>query len=177
MRVFVRRMVGAALFDDRTYEEVEADRHATAQALGVVVLSSLATGVGWIGTGPDRLGSVAVLTAAAVLAWIGWATLVYVIGTSLLPQPQTRADVGELLRTLGYAQSPGVLRALGAVPVVGSAATAVVMLWTLATMVVAVRHALDYQSTARAIVVCVTGWLLSLLMFAVIGLIFAPVVS
>jgi len=170
-------MVGAALFDGSTYEQVEADRGATLQAVIVVVLSSLSAGLAWIGVEAGRLGAIAVMSVLAVLAWVCWATLVDLIGTRLLPQVQTRADVGELLRTLGFAQSPGVLRVLGLLPLVGSTATVVVEVWTLGTMVVAVQHALDYSSVTRAVAVCVTGWLLSLLMFVIIGIMFASAVS
>ena len=173
MSVFIGRMIGAAMFDDGTYEAVEADRHATGQALGVVLLSSLATG---LGAGSGRPGAIAVFSAAAVFAWIIWATLVCVLGTGLLAQPQTRSDVGELLRTLGYAQSPGVLRALGILPLVGPVILVLVTVWTLATMVTAVRHALDYQSTIRALAVVVTGWVVAFVMFAIIGLFWSPVV-
>jgi hypothetical protein len=173
MSAFIGRMIGAATFDDGTYETVEADRHATGQALGVVLLSSLATG---LGAGSGHLGAIVTLGAAAVLAWIAWATLVYLIGTTLFPQPQTRADVGELLRTLGYAQAPGVLRAFGVLPLVGPLVLVIVTAWTIATMVVAVRHALDYQSTSRALAVVVTGWIMALAVFAVIGVFWSPIV-
>ncbi len=94
-----------------------------------------------------------------------------------MPEAQTQADTGELLRTLGFAQSPGVLRALGVVGGLGPAVAGLTALWTLATMVVAVRQALDYTSTGRAVAVCVAGWLLALLMFGIIGVFFAAPVS
>ena len=103
--------------------------------------------------------------------------MTYIIGAELLPEAQTKADVGELLRTLGFAQAPGVLRALGVFGGIGPAVAGLTALWTLATMVVAVRQALDYTSTGRAVVVCVAGWLVVLVMFGVIGVFFASPVS
>jgi hypothetical protein len=131
----------------------------------------------WIDIRTGRVGALVAMSVLALLAWACWAILVTVIGKRLLPQPETRSDVGELLRTLGFAQSPGLLRVLGLLPFVGFAATAAVEFWTLATMVLAVQHALDYSSVTRAVAVCVTGWLLSFLVFLIIGLLFAPVVS
>ena len=177
MFIFIRRMIGAALLDVRVYEDVEADRGATGQALMVVLLASVGTGIGWVGVGTGQLWTMAVLSVVAVAAWIAWALLTYLVGTQLLPEAQTRADPGELLRTLGFAQSPGVLRALGGVGGFGPAVAGLTALWTLATMVVAVRQALDYTSTGRAVAVCLVGWLLALVMFGVIGVFFAPPVS
>ena len=177
MTTFLARMIGAATFNTRTYEEVEADTHATGHALAVVLLASLGAGVGWIGVEPQRLWAIAVLTMVAVSGWVAWAFLTYAIGTRLLPEPQTRADPGELLRTLGFAQSPGVIRVFALVPGFGPVITGVAAVWTLATMVVAVRQALDYTSTLRAFAVCVTGWMLALAMFWVIGIFFASPVS
>ena len=177
MASFTTRMLGAAMLDSRVYEDVEADTRSTGQALTVVVLASVGDGVGWIGVGPGGASAMLVLTAVAVAGWVAWAALTYLIGTHLLPEPQTRADIGQLMRTLGFAQAPGVLRVLGVIPGLAPITTAVVAFWTLATTVVAVRQALDYSSTGRAIAVCVTGWVVAVVMFLVIGLVFAPAVS
>jgi hypothetical protein len=108
---------------------------------------------------------------------MAWAMLTYLIGTRLLPEPQTRADVGELLRTIAFASAPGVLRVFGVIPILGLTFYALASIWMLLAMIVAVRQALDYTSTARAVGVCVIGWALSLAIAAVFGTIFAPTVS
>ncbi len=106
MASFTQRMIGAAKLDVHTYEEVEADTTATGQAMGVVVLSSIASGIGAVayGAGP---GLVVVGAIAALIGWFLWAFVTYVVGTKILPEPQTRSDVGELLRTIGFSASPG----------------------------------------------------------------------
>ena len=156
MSTFAERMIGAAKFDVPTYEEVEADTTATTQAMGVVVLSSIAQGIGFLTQGG---GSGFVVGAiAALIGWIIWAFLVYIIGTKVLPEPQTRSDLGELLRTTGFSASPGVLRVLGAIPLFGGLIILAVSIWMLIAMIIAVRQALDYQSTGRAVGVCLIGW-------------------
>jgi hypothetical protein len=165
--------LGAAILDGRTYEEVEADRTATGQAALVVLLSSVAAGVGSVGTGVFDLRGIIVGTLGGLAGWVSWAALTYLIGTRVLPQPQTRANMGELLRTLAFAATPGLLRVVGAVPILRRPAFIVTACWMLIAMVVAVRHALDYTSTARALGVCVLGWALSLAVAAVIGILFA----
>ena len=74
-----------------------------------------------------------------------------------MPEPQTRADVGELLRTIGFASAPGMLRVFGIVPGATIPAFAITAVWMLAAMIVAVRQALDYQSTSRAVAVCASA--------------------
>ena len=162
MASFTERMIGAAKLDVRVYEAVEADTGATGQAMGVVLLSSLAGGIGTLGLGAGGLGGVVVGGLVALLGWVTWAFLTYIIGTRLLAEPQTRADVGELMRTLGFAQSPGLVRIVGILPGVGPIVLSIVSIWMLVTMVVAVRQALDYTSTLRAVGVCLAGWVLSI---------------
>ncbi len=166
MASFTQRMIGAAMLRARTYEEVEADATATGQAMGVVVLSSLAAGIGSWDLGGGRL---LWATASALAGWVLWAALAFVIGTRLLPEPATRSDLGELLRTIGFAASPGVLRVLGIVPWIGWLLTVAVYFWMLAATVLAVRQALDYESTQRAVWVCLAGFVVNLAAFLLVG--------
>jgi hypothetical protein len=161
---FVERMIGAARLDSATYEEVEADRAATPQALAVVVLAAVAGGIG-VGAGVRGL---VLGTIFGLLGWAVWAWLIYFIGTRWLPEADTRADAGELLRTMGFATTPGILRVVGIVPVLGPLVTIVAAVWTLVAMVVAVRHALDYRSTGRAIGVCIIGWLVQVVILILV---------
>ena len=125
------------------------------QAMGVVILSSLAAGIGsiWRG-GPGVLGGV----VGALLGWLIWALLTYLIGTRLLPEARTRADWGQLLRTTGFATAPGIVRVFGIIPLLGWLVLGIAYLCMLAAFVVAVKQALDYTSTGRAIGVCLIGW-------------------
>ncbi len=156
MASFTQRMIGAAKLDVHTYEEVEADTTATGQAMGVVVLSSIASGIGAVayGAGPGLVVGGAI---GALIGWFLWAFVTYVVGTKILPEPQTRSDMGELLRTIGFSASPGVLFILVVVPGLGPFIGLGVLVWMLVAFVVAVRQALDYRSTGRAVAVCLIG--------------------
>ena len=160
MASWVARMVGAAKLEATTYEEVEADRTATFQAMGVVLLSSLAAGIGGIAGGEQ--GFIGGLVAGLV-GWVVWAFLTWLIGTKILPEPGTQSDMGELLRTLGFASAPGLLRVFGWIPVLGGFITMAALVWMLVATVIAVRQALDYTSTGRAVLVCVIGWFVNLI--------------
>ena len=160
-----------------TYEEVEADPRATAQALATVQLSSLAAGLGARGFGGSSPADIAFFGAAALMAWAAWALLTYEIGVRILPQEHTRADVGELLRTIGFATAPGLLRIFGVLPGLTVPVFAVTAVWMLLAMIVAVRQALDYTSTRRAVAVCGLGWVLAIVCAVVVGFFFGPRVS
>ena len=168
MSNFTDRMIRAAKLDVNLYEEVEADKQATGQAMGVVVLSSLAAGIGSIGA--TGLSGLIVGTLVALIAWFIWAFITYFVGTKILPEPQTSADYGELLRTIGFSSSPGLVRILGIIPVLGSFIFIVSGIWMLVAMIIAVRQALDYKSTLRAVGVCIIGWIVQMV---VLGIVFA----
>jgi hypothetical protein len=167
MQQFLIRMIRAAKLDVHLYEEVEADRAATAQALGVVVLSSLAAGIGTIGLvgGYDHILRG---TFSAIFGWIVWAFLTFWIGTRLLPEPQTQADLGQLLRAIGFSSSPGLIRVAGILPGMTDPVFFVAAVWMLVAMVVAVRQALNFQSTGRAVGVCFIGWIVQVLVLALL---------
>jgi hypothetical protein len=160
MTTFSERMIGAARLNVATYEEVEADTGAFGQALGVVVLASLASGIG-----AGLRGGVLELagqTAATFAAWFLWTGVTYLVGIKLLPTANTRTTWGELLRTTGFSASPGILRIIGVIPFLGGLTFFVTAIWMLITFVVAVRQALDYDSTWRAAGVCFIGWVIFL---------------
>jgi hypothetical protein len=176
---FIRRLVGAAMLDVATYEEVEADRSATPQALAIVVLSSLAAGIGARSSsgGQATLAFFATASVIALVTWASFALITFEIGGHILPTAETRVDVGELLRTLGFAATPGLFQICGIFPGATVPVFTVAIVWTLVASTVAVRQALDYTSTPRALAVCGLGVLLSFAIALVLGLVFGPTVS
>jgi hypothetical protein len=155
-------MIGASRLNAGVYEQVEADRASAPSAVLIVAASSLAAAVGsGLRIGVDLTGA----TIAAVLTWLIWVALTYFIGTRLLPGGSTHATFGEVLRTTGFSASPGILRIFGVMPVIGIPIFIAASLWMLATFVVAIRQALDYTSSARALAVCVLGWLIHGVLF------------
>lgn len=166
MAKLMERIIRAAKLDPQLYEEVEADTTALGQAMGVVVLSSVAAGIGSMTTGGTAHWIL--MTTAALTGWYVWAFLTYWIGTKLLPEKETQADYGQLLRAIGFSSAPGILRVLGVIPFLTSLVFMVTGIWMLAAMIIAVRQALDYKSTPRAVGVCVIGWLVQLVFMALL---------
>lgn len=163
----IERMIGAATLNIDTYEEVEHDESATSQAAIVVGIVAVAAAIGGVGAGSG--GLIAGLVSAFA-RWLIWSGLTYLIGTTIFAG---RATWGELLRTLGFAQAPGVLFVLGIIPVLGALVNLAVWIWLLVAGIVAIRQALDVDTT-KAVLTALIGWgvvaVFTLLMAALFGL-------
>jgi hypothetical protein len=148
------RAMGAAVLDAGTYESVENDRAATAQAVLIVVLAAMAGGIGLANGNGIDVRLVAAWMAVALVVWVGWAGLILQIGGDQFRRPETHVDLGELLRTTGFAATPGLLQILAIVEPLATPIFVVSWVWMWAAMVVAIRHSLDIQSFGRAIAIC-----------------------
>ena len=154
--IFINRIIRACKLDISLYEEVEADQSATFQAALVVVLSSIAAGIGAISLGASNFLMAPLLS---LISWYIWAYLIYFIGAKIFPESKTQADHGQLLRTIGFSSAPGLIRIFGFTPELMSITFLGSGIWMMVAMVIAVRQALDYESTWRAIGVVVIGFL------------------
>ena len=167
--IFVNRIIRACKLDISLYEEVEADKSATFQAALVVVLSSVAAGIGAISLGASNFLMAPILS---LISWYICAYLIYFIGAKLFPEPKTSADHGQLLRTIGFSSAPGLIRIFGFTPELMSVTFIFSGIWMLVAMGIAVRQALDYESTWRAIGVVVIGFLVQAIILIMILRIF-----
>lgn len=163
MSTMGNRIIRAIKLDPMLYEEVEADPKATGQAAGVVVLSSIAAGTAMLAPGAASLAVFLIGILSALLGWVIWAAVIYAAGTKILRTPGTSTSFKELLRTLGFASAPGIIRVFGIIPGLGFLVFLVSSVWMITATVIAVRQALDYSSTARALLVCIVGWLIQAL--------------
>ncbi len=156
----IPRMIGAAKLDVATYDEVEHDRGATGQAAAVVAMVAVASAVGGAGAGA---GGIIGGLISAFFGWFVWSAVTYVIGDKLLGGTATW---GELLRTIGFAQAPGVLYVFAALPG-GFLIRFFVAVWILLAGIVAIREALDF-STGKAILTAVLGWFVMVFIMAIL---------
>lgn len=163
MATLVERMQGAAMLSVPTYEEVEHDHTATGQAATVVAIAAVAQAIGSLGQG--GLGIIVVLLGQ-LASWAVWAGVTYFVGTRLF---RGTADWGELLRTLGFSQAPGVCYVLGFMPLVGGLVRVVVTLWVVVAGVVAVRQALDV-TTGKAVATVLISLIPAAILMSLVGL-------
>ncbi len=177
MTAFIRRVVGALGLDSATFEEVEADRGATGQAMLVVILASIGAGIGNVGMAGSAVAPIAYAVAGSLVAWAAWAALICYLGTRVMPDVTTRADLGQVLRTLGFAAAPGMLRAFEVFGGTRWFVFPITSLWMLAAMTIGVRQALDYRTTSRALVLAALGWVVAVGVAIGVGLLFSTPVS
>jgi len=177
MALFFSRFVGALALDAGAYESVEADRSSAMQSVIVVVAVCISGGIAALGLGLTGLAGVVNGAVLSLGAWLTWAAVITTFGTITLPEPQTKADVAELFRVLGFAAAPGIFVGLAAMPAAAPWVLSVVAAWMVAAAVMAVRQALDYRSTTRAIAVCAVAWLLTFGVLAAVALFLGTTVS
>jgi hypothetical protein len=177
MTTFFGRFMGALVLDAAAYEDIERNPDSSMQSMATVMAVCAAGGVGAIGFGLVGLTGFMTGVVVSLGAWLVWAVAVVALGTTLMAEQQTRSSVPEMLRVLGFAAAPGVLIAFAALTMSAPLVIGVVAIWMIAAAVIAVRQALDYSSTVRAVAVCVAGAVLSLAVMSAIALIFTRKVS
>jgi hypothetical protein len=151
-------MVGAMKADVATFEEIERDPTAMGQAVTVIIIAGVAAMIGNIFR--EGISRGIMMLILMLIGYGVWTVLVTLIGTKLMPEPQTKADFAETFRTIAFAASPGVFNVIMIIPFLGPLLGFLISLWSLVVMVIAVRTVLDYTSTGRAIVVCVIGFII-----------------
>ena len=150
-RSMLERMIGAAMLNRDTYEEVEHDRSAIWQAVIVVMLVSVSGFVGGLLVGEtDIVRGLVFGVIRGLISWALWALGCWLVGTTILNTPDTRADWGELARGNGFAQTPGIFNVVVAIPFVGWIILILVFVWQFVCMLTAVQASLDYNSIWRA---------------------------
>jgi len=157
----VDRMVGVARLDSQTFEEIERDRGANIESLIVVALASIAAGIGTLNS-DGGTGLIAGLIGG-VLGWVIYSIAAYFVADRLFPSEGMQVDPGELLRTLGYANTPRLLFVVGFIPFLGGVVSFVAFLWWLAASILALRQSLE-MTTSRATIV----GLIALIPFAIV---------
>jgi len=163
---FGDRVVGAMKLDPNAFEDVERDATAIGQSVGVIVLAAVAEGIGWIYYG----GLTGIVRGAfsAVIGFLVWSLIIWLVGTKLMPEPATKADFPETFRVLGFAAAPGLANVLTIIPIIGWLLWFVILLWRMAAMVIAVKQVLDYSTIGKAIVVVLIGFVINIVVTMVI---------
>ncbi len=175
--MLVDRMIKAAMLDKSLYEEVERDTTATTQALMVVIIVSLASGIGGavraIFAGHPGLAVSGLIGGLimAIIMWAVWSLVVYFVGTSVFGGTATP---GEVLRVVGFAYTPNTLSIVSFIPILGGLIALIASIWTLVAGVVAVRQALDVDTT-KAILTIIIAAIVVFVVMAILGVVFAAI--
>ena len=168
---FGERIVGALKLDARTFEDIEHDPGAMGQAVGVIALAAVSTGIGnvWYG----GLSGILFGVFTSLIGYSLWALVVWLVGTRVMPDPATKADFAETFRVVAFAAAPSVLGIVTIIPLLGWPLLFLLWIWSIAAMVVAVRQVLDYTDTFKAVIVVIIGFVVNLVVTFFLGLLFA----
>jgi hypothetical protein len=178
----INRMIRASKLEVALYEEVEADTSATGQAVLAVILVSIISGIGsaiaaiFAGGGLRIIWGLLGGIVASLLGWLAWSFLTWLLGTTVFKGPETKSSWGETMRTIGFAYSPGVFRFFSFIPFIGPVIAFAAMVWSLIAGVIAVRQALDF-STGRAIATCIVGWIIYVIVVALLSFVLGGIGS
>lgn len=159
MNLFLQRLFRAAKFDAGLYAEVSADAKTMFQAMMAVFVYSMASAYG--GFGRAGVAGINFGLATSLIGWYIWAFSSYFVGSRLLPEPQTTTDRKAVLRAMGFASSPGLIRLLGLLPNMAGISLVTSSIWMIVAASVAIKQAMKYESTSRALGVCIIGWIIS----------------
>jgi hypothetical protein len=171
----VDRIVRAIRLDWTVFREIAEDENAMSQAALIVAvvtfISSIGTAIGVLIGG--RAFGTAVLSffgdwiiSGILIGWIGWAIITYFVGTAMF---QGKTDIPEMMRVLGYASAPKLLGLLGFIPCIGWIFPLAGWLLSLIAGVIAVREAMDFE-TSQAIITVVIGVIVAVVLTIILGL-------
>ncbi len=167
------RIIRAGKLDVKFYEEISTDDTALGQSLVIIAGSSLAAGIGGIG----KFGWSSILfgTFINLASWFLWVYIIYILGTKVARWSGSRVSFLQLLSTLGFSASPGLLRILGLVPFTTDVIFVISAIWMLIAVVVAARLALDYRRMRQAVIICVGSWIIQLLIILILFSLFLKI--
>jgi hypothetical protein len=165
-----QRMIGAAMLNPDAYEAVERDVRANKTALFIVIGTAIFAGIG--GLTSDGLGGLIGGVIAAIISWVLYAIAAYLIGTKVFKTRSTESTLGECLRTLGFAQTPSFFRILSGIPILGWIITIIVDIWVFVATIIALRQALDFTSTGRAVITAIVAWIVYIIPYLILVALF-----
>ena len=160
----LERVIGVFKLDVNVFEEIEHDQGATGQAAIVVaiaaLLAALGSGIGSSFSDGNFFLSFISTLIWTFIGWVVWSAVTYFVGTSLFDGV---ADMGEMLRVIGFAYAPQIL---SIIPCIGGL---VGVLWSLIAGFVAVRQGLDLDNT-KAFLTIVVGFVVYIVGAVIVGL-------
>jgi hypothetical protein len=115
-RTVGQRMLRVLRLDRSVYPEIERDPAGTVQAARVVAFVAAFAALGTVLLESWRPGAILGAVLAALLHWLLWSGLAYLLGAMLY---RKRVSPQRLLRAMGYAHTPQLLAALAFIPIVG----------------------------------------------------------
>lgn len=156
MRTFSKRVVRAIQLDPTVYLEIKEDKSSMAQATILILLSSIASGIGSVGGYTEKIP---LATLLAFIGWFVWPTSIYLFGARFFPEPETKTDLASVFRVTWFAGIPELLKLLAFSPAVSGIILFGATVWTFGATVIATQQVLNYRSVPRSISISLIGWI------------------
>lgn len=159
MALFFQRLKLALMVNQDFYEEVINDPKTQGHSLWVVALFAMTASFGIF----SRVSGTAVNINLMVtlITWYIWAFTTYYIGTHFFSEKDTPRDRKAVMRIIGFASAPGILRLFSFIPYLSGLILLLSSVWMIYAASLALKRALNYTSMARAVGVTVLSFALS----------------
>jgi len=149
------QLIRAIQLEPQVFRELAQDKASLVSAMALALFSSAAAGVGSVGGYAEKIPQA---IGTALLAWFLWVLLIYALGAKCFPAKR-RTSLTAILCAAGFASTPGLLRFLAYFPVFSVIVSFGAALWMFASMLVAMKEALHYESMPRTAAVIGIGWI------------------
>ncbi|MCL5257164.1 MAG: YIP1 family protein [Chloroflexi bacterium] len=168
----IDRMWRAIKLDSRLFREVADNPSLTGEGALVAVIVALISSIGVVSFHPSAAVTyVTTVINSLLLGWVLWSVVAYFIGAKLFGG---RSSIVEMLRTLGYANSPRLIGVLGFIPCIGWIFSLAGSILSLIAGIIAIRESMEFD-TSKAIVTAIIGFILFVVVSAIIALVIAAV--
>ena len=96
----------------------------------------------------------------ALLSWLVWGVLIYVIGIKLFPDQSTNTNFRKIMITVGLAHAPGLFRFLVFVPSLVVPIVFLTQFWIFASLIIGIRETLNFKSNFKSAGVIIIAFLI-----------------
>lgn len=167
--MLISRIIGVFKLDVGTFEEIEHDSSATAQAALVVaivaILSAFGSAFGAVFSNRGFFNNFVSALVWTFIGWLVWSAISYFVGVNFFGG---QATLDEMLRVIGFAYAPQML---AIIPCIGGLVGAI---WSLVAGFIAVRQGLDVDDL-QAFLTIVIGFGVYIAGSILIGFIFGSI--
>ena len=96
----------------------------------------------------------------ALLSWLVWGALIYVIGIKLFPDPDTNTNFRKIMITVGLAHAPGLFRFFVFEPSLVVPIVFLTQFWIFASLIIGIRETLNFKSNFKSAGVIIIAFLI-----------------
>ena len=104
--------------------------------------------------------AVAMSGLTAIVTWVLWSVLVFVIGVKIFPDKQTKAPFKKVLTAVGFAHAPGLLRFFAVTPDLMIPIIFLTQFWIFAGLIISTKQILNLKSNFKSFGIILLSFLI-----------------